>query len=107
MAAAWGPPPLAYVPPGAVHAPPGYSLPAPGYAPLPRRAPHPARADRRSHRVRPYALTGRRAPAGIAGGPMLGDLAEQGRIRVYGTAHGSVRPDRALLERVLSGLRRL
>ncbi|WP_435882929.1 DUF742 domain-containing protein [Streptomyces xanthochromogenes] len=38
---------------------------------------------------------------------LLSDLADQGRIRVYGTRHGSGRPNRALLERVLSGLRRL
>jgi hypothetical protein len=38
---------------------------------------------------------------------LLSDLADQGRIRVYGTGHGTDRPDRALLERVLSGLRRL
>jgi hypothetical protein len=38
---------------------------------------------------------------------LVSDLADQGRIRVYGTGHGSSRPDRALLERVLSGLRRL
>ncbi|MCJ0871493.1 DUF742 domain-containing protein [Streptomyces sp. ZAF1911] len=38
---------------------------------------------------------------------LVSDLADQGRIRVYGTGHGSGRPDRALLERVLSGLRRL
>ncbi|WP_031479568.1 DUF742 domain-containing protein [Streptomyces bicolor] len=40
---------------------------------------------------------------------LLSDLADQGRIRVYGTGtgHGTGRPDRALLERVLSGLRRL
>lgn len=40
---------------------------------------------------------------------LLSDLADQGKIRVYGTgtAHGTGRPDRALLERVLSGLRRL
>ncbi|MFI1972994.1 multi-component regulatory system-8 [Streptomyces cinnamoneus] len=38
---------------------------------------------------------------------LLGDLADQGRIRVYGTGHAVGRPDRALLERVLSGLRRL
>ncbi|CAG7605539.1 DUF742 domain-containing protein [Actinacidiphila bryophytorum] len=38
---------------------------------------------------------------------LLSDLADQGRIRVYGTGHGSGSPDRALLERVLSGLRRL
>ncbi|MEU7132373.1 DUF742 domain-containing protein [Streptomyces sp. NPDC046261] len=38
---------------------------------------------------------------------LLGDLADQGRIRVYGTGHATGRPDRALLERVLSGLRRL
>ncbi|MEU4149674.1 DUF742 domain-containing protein [Streptomyces sp. NPDC026659] len=40
---------------------------------------------------------------------LLSDLADQGKIRVYGTGtgHGTGRPDRALLERVLSGLRRL
>lgn len=38
---------------------------------------------------------------------LLSDLADQGKIRVYGTGHGSDRPDRALLERVLSGLHRL
>ncbi|MFI8929559.1 DUF742 domain-containing protein [Streptomyces sp. NPDC053474] len=36
---------------------------------------------------------------------LLSDLADQGRIRVYGTGHGPGRPDRALLERVLHGLR--
>jgi hypothetical protein len=38
---------------------------------------------------------------------LLSDLADQGKIRVYGTGHGPEQPDRALLERVLSGLRRL
>ncbi|WP_181796456.1 DUF742 domain-containing protein [Streptomyces sp. WELS2] len=40
---------------------------------------------------------------------LLSDLADQGKIRVYGTGtgHGTGRPNRALLERVLSGLRRL
>ncbi|WP_326699789.1 DUF742 domain-containing protein [Streptomyces sp. NBC_01754] len=38
---------------------------------------------------------------------LLSDLADQGKIRVYGTGHGPGRPDRALLERVLHGLRRL
>jgi hypothetical protein len=38
---------------------------------------------------------------------LLSDLADQGRIRVYGGDQGPVQPDRALLERVLSGLRRL
>ena len=40
---------------------------------------------------------------------LLSDLADQGKIRVYGTGtgHGTGRPERALLERVLSGLRRL
>ncbi|GGU43239.1 hypothetical protein GCM10010211_03310 [Streptomyces albospinus] len=38
---------------------------------------------------------------------LLSDLADQGRIRVYGTGHGTGRPERALLERVLSGLHRL
>ena len=38
---------------------------------------------------------------------LLSDLADQGKIRVYGTGHGTGRPDRALLERVLDGLRRL
>ena len=38
---------------------------------------------------------------------LLSDLADQGRIRVHGTGHGTERPDRALLERVLGGLRRI
>jgi hypothetical protein len=38
---------------------------------------------------------------------LLSDLADQGRIRVHGTGHGTDRPNRALLERVLSGLRKL
>ncbi|MER5868689.1 DUF742 domain-containing protein [Streptomyces sp. NPDC002044] len=38
---------------------------------------------------------------------LVSDLADQGRIRVYGSGHGTGRPERALLERVLSGLRRL
>ncbi|HET9383460.1 MAG TPA: DUF742 domain-containing protein [Streptomyces sp.] len=40
---------------------------------------------------------------------LLSDLADQGKIRVYGTGtgHGAGRPERVLLERVLSGLRRL
>ncbi|WP_155056865.1 DUF742 domain-containing protein [Streptomyces blattellae] len=40
---------------------------------------------------------------------LISDLADQGKIRVHGTGtgHGTGRPDRALLERVLSGLRRL
>ncbi len=47
-----------------------------------------------------------RMPLGVVR-VLLSDLADQGRIRVYGTGHGPGRPDRALLERVLSGLRRL
>ncbi|MFE7355150.1 DUF742 domain-containing protein [Streptomyces sp. NPDC057543] len=38
---------------------------------------------------------------------LISDLADQGKIRVYGTGHGTGQPDRALLERVLNGLRRL
>ncbi|MBT2524677.1 DUF742 domain-containing protein [Streptomyces flavidovirens] len=38
---------------------------------------------------------------------LLSDLADQGKIRVYGTGHAPGQPNRALLERVLSGLRRL
>jgi hypothetical protein len=38
---------------------------------------------------------------------LLSDLADQGKIRVYGTGHGTGRPERAVLERVLGGLRRL
>lgn len=38
---------------------------------------------------------------------LLSDLADQGKIRVYGTGHSAAQPDRALLERVLNGLRRL
>ncbi|MEV6399870.1 DUF742 domain-containing protein [Streptomyces sp. NPDC051907] len=47
-----------------------------------------------------------RMPLGVVR-VLLSDLADQGRIRVYGTGHGAGRPDRALLERVLSGLHRL
>jgi hypothetical protein len=47
-----------------------------------------------------------RMPLGVVR-VLLSDLADQGRIRVYGTGHGTGQPDRALLERVLSGLRRL
>ncbi|MER5888572.1 DUF742 domain-containing protein [Streptomyces sp. NPDC001941] len=47
-----------------------------------------------------------RMPLGVVR-VLLSDLADQGKIRVYGTGHGEGRPDRALLERVLSGLRRL
>lgn len=47
-----------------------------------------------------------RIPLGVVR-VLVSDLADQGRIRVYGTGHGPGSPDRALLERVLSGLRRL
>jgi len=47
-----------------------------------------------------------RIPLGVVR-VLISDLADQGRIRVYGTGHGPAGPDRALLERVLSGLRRL
>ena len=47
-----------------------------------------------------------RMPLGVVR-VLLSDLAEQDRIRVYGTGHGTERPNRALLERVLGGLRRI
>jgi hypothetical protein len=47
-----------------------------------------------------------RMPLGVVR-VLLSDLADQGRVRVHGTGHGTDRPDRALLERVLGGLRRL
>jgi hypothetical protein len=47
-----------------------------------------------------------RMPLGVVR-VLLSDLADQGRIRVYGTGHAPGAPDHALLERVLSGLRRL
>ncbi|MCZ7416568.1 MULTISPECIES: DUF742 domain-containing protein [unclassified Streptomyces] len=48
-----------------------------------------------------------RMPLGVVR-VLLSDLADQGRIRVYGTGRETAgRPDRALLERVLGGLRRL
>jgi hypothetical protein len=77
---------------------------------LPRReprGPYGPGSDRRSGRVRPYASTGAGTRSGQVRGPMHGEGTDQGRIRVYGTGHGSGGPDRALLERVLSGLRRL
>jgi hypothetical protein len=47
-----------------------------------------------------------RIPLGVVR-VLVSDLADQGRLRVYGTGHGTGQPDRALLERVLHGLRRL
>lgn len=47
-----------------------------------------------------------RMPLGVVR-VLVSDLADQGKIRVYGTGHGPRQPDRALLERVLSGLRGL
>ncbi|AOT61030.1 MULTISPECIES: DUF742 domain-containing protein [Streptomyces] len=47
-----------------------------------------------------------RMPLGVVR-VLISDLADQGKLRVYGTGHGTGHPDRALLERVLSGLRRL
>jgi hypothetical protein len=47
-----------------------------------------------------------RMPLGVVR-VLISDLADQGRIRVYGTGQGPGAPNRALLERVLSGLRRL
>lgn len=47
-----------------------------------------------------------RMPLGVVR-VLLSDLADQGRIQVHGPDEGSGPPDRALLERVLSGLRRL
>ncbi|WP_149179433.1 DUF742 domain-containing protein [Streptomyces sp. TRM49041] len=47
-----------------------------------------------------------RMPLGVVR-VLISDLADQGKLRVYGTGHGTGQPDRALLERVLSGLRRL
>ncbi|KNE83447.1 MULTISPECIES: DUF742 domain-containing protein [Streptomyces] len=49
-----------------------------------------------------------RIPLGVVR-VLLSDLADQGKIRVYANGAGTEtgRPDRALLERVLSGLRRL
>ncbi|GAA0462369.1 DUF742 domain-containing protein [Streptomyces sp. NPDC046215] len=38
---------------------------------------------------------------------LLLELADQGSVRVFDTGHGTGRPDRALLERVLGGLHRL
>jgi hypothetical protein len=38
---------------------------------------------------------------------LISDLANEGRISVYQTGHSAGRPDRALLERVLGGLRKL
>ncbi|MBW1603061.1 DUF742 domain-containing protein [Streptomyces sp. JJ66] len=48
-----------------------------------------------------------RMPLGVVR-VLLSDLADQGRVRIYGTGRQTAgRPDRALLERVLGGLRRL
>ncbi|MDF3289425.1 MULTISPECIES: DUF742 domain-containing protein [Streptomyces] len=47
-----------------------------------------------------------RIPLGVVR-VLLSDLADQGKIRVYGAGQGPVQPNRALVERVLSGLRKL
>ena len=47
-----------------------------------------------------------RIPLGVVR-VLVSDLADQGRIRVYGVHTGVVNPNHALLERVLGGLRRL
>lgn len=47
-----------------------------------------------------------RMPLGVVR-VLLSDLADQGRIRIYGAGDDPGRPDRALLERVLGGLRSL
>jgi hypothetical protein len=47
-----------------------------------------------------------RVPLGVVK-VLIGDLADQGRIRVYENRPGPAQPDRAVLERVLSGLRSL
>ncbi|GGO85464.1 hypothetical protein GCM10012280_19300 [Wenjunlia tyrosinilytica] len=48
-----------------------------------------------------------RIPLGVVR-VLLSDLADQGRIKVHGTGRrGTASPDHAILERVLSGLRRL
>ncbi|RLU99205.1 multi-component regulatory system-8 [Streptomyces griseocarneus] len=95
--------------------------PAPGPAPDPREARGPAPracADRGvpearaivdlCFRLRSVAEIAAllKMPLGMVRVLLL-ELADQGRIRVFDTGHGTGRPDRALLERVLGGLHRL
>lgn len=47
-----------------------------------------------------------RMPLGVVRVLLL-ELADEGRIRVFDSEHGTGRPDRALLERVRGGLHRL
>ncbi|CAM5404783.1 DUF742 domain-containing protein [Streptomyces abikoensis] len=91
------------------------ALDAEGTAPGPEAAgPHPrippeARAIvDLCHRLRSVAEIAAllRMPLGAVRVLLL-ELAEQGRVRVFDTAHGTDRPDRALLERVQGALRRL
>lgn len=47
-----------------------------------------------------------RVPLGVAR-VLVGDMAQEGLVRVHQPGGGDGRPDRALLERVLGGLRKL
>lgn len=47
-----------------------------------------------------------KVPLGVAR-VLVGDMAEEGLVQVHQPAAGQGRPDRALLERVLGGLRKL
>lgn len=47
-----------------------------------------------------------RLPVGVARA-LVGDLADEGLVTVYGPAQAADEPDRALLQRVLDGLHRI
>lgn len=96
-------------------APPGQAPPPDGCEPLPPRSVPEARARPEARaivelcfRLRSVAEIAAllKMPLGVVRVLLL-ELADQGRIRVFDTGHGTGRPDRALLERVLGGLHRL
>ncbi|MEU8547789.1 DUF742 domain-containing protein [Streptomyces roseoverticillatus] len=80
----------------------------PGAGPHPRIPPESRAIVDLCHRLRSVAEIAAllRMPLGAVRVLLL-ELAEQGRVRVFDTAHGTGRPDRALLERVQGALRRL
>ncbi|MFH8786276.1 DUF742 domain-containing protein [Streptomyces roseoverticillatus] len=80
----------------------------PGAGPHPRVPPEGRAIVDLCHRLRSVAEIAAllRMPLGAVRVLLL-ELAEQGRVRVFDTAHGTGRPDRVLLERVQGALRRL
>ncbi|MBB5116990.1 multi-component regulatory system-8 [Streptomyces eurocidicus] len=80
----------------------------PGGGPCPRGVPEARAVVELCRRLRTVAEIAAllRMPLGVVRVLLL-ELADEGRIRVFDSEHGTGRPDRALLERVRGGLHRL